>query len=137
MVMLKVAPVEVYRNLHKKSPLGEPVYSVRSKASGLVNRHETHIALEDCVFRVGPKGRERVRSEKRKNVHAYVGGYVSPRPVSWYLERFDSVKVSYNPYEDEGFVTETGEPIKSARVVLFGCGEGSKEVRAILSKIRP
>ena len=63
--------VQVYRNLTKKLHGGDhgPVYSVRG-SDGLVKKHTCHITLWDCTLRVGKKGKQRVRDEKRKNVHA-------------------------------------------------------------------
>ena len=59
---------EVYRNLHWKN---ETVYSVRK--NGLVEGHVYSIIMDGntkhpVTFAVGPKGNQRVRDEKRKNV---------------------------------------------------------------------
>jgi len=59
-----VAKVFLYRNLHKKC------WSVKYK--GLVVAHAPRLFAWDCKFWVNPGGNERVRKEKRKNVHAYV-----------------------------------------------------------------
>jgi hypothetical protein len=140
--------VQVYRNLNKKLWEGErddglphdPVYSVRGD-DGLVKRHTCHLTLWDCSLRVGKKGKQRVRDEKRKNVHAYIQGRegwneeqqrwenIGPA-CTWIL---DSVGITYNPYKNETFIrTDTGEPVYKARLVVFGCGEMGKEVRAII-----
>ena len=79
--------VQAYRNLNKKlsRQLGngidpkvvgnQPVYSIRGD-DGLVKKHLCHFVLWDCTLRVGKKGKQRVRNEKRKNVHAFVRGNV-------------------------------------------------------------
>ena len=65
--------VQVYRNLHRTTEEGTHVYSVRND-KGIVVDHVTQIALSKPILRVGPKGNQRVRDEKRKNVHAYIQG---------------------------------------------------------------
>jgi hypothetical protein len=134
--------VQVYRNLNKKLHDGNhgPVYSVRGD-DGLVKKHLCHLVLWDCVLRVSDKGKERVRDEKRKNVHAYVQGregwdtdeqrwnYIGP-DCNWIT---DAVTITYNPYKNNTFIrVDTGESIHKAKMVVFGCGEMGKEVKAIL-----
>ena len=58
--------VEVYRNLHNDK------LSVRY--GGKVVGHVDSIWLRDATFAVQPAGRDRVRREKKKNVHAFVRG---------------------------------------------------------------
>ena len=55
--------VEVYWNLRKK------YWSVRHK--GKVIKHTRCIRLRDVQWVVQPAGKERVRRENRKNVHAF------------------------------------------------------------------
>ena len=65
--------VEIYRNLHKKC------FSIRHNGKVidyLYDDQELH--LIDVKFRVQPAGRERVRRENKKNVHAYVKGTIAP-----------------------------------------------------------
>jgi hypothetical protein len=146
--------VQVYRNLNKKlsSQLGngidpkvvgdQPVYSVRG-SDGLVKKHLCHFVLHDCVFRVSDKGNERVRGERRKNVHAYIQGreawneeeqrweYIGPDCN--YVNDPNTVAITYDPYKYKTFVrVDTGKPVHKAKVVVFGCGEMGKEVKAIL-----
>jgi hypothetical protein len=61
-------PVFVYRNLHKKC------LSVRQ--GGIVKCHAENVVLMDCEFKVSIKGRDRVRKEGKKNVHAGIKGMV-------------------------------------------------------------
>ena len=133
--------VQVYRNLNKKLGDGDNrVYSVRG-SDGLVKKHTCHITLWDVSFRVGEKGRERVRREKRKNVHAYIQGregwneeekrWENIGPDCRYVE--DAVTIYYDPYKNDSFIrTDTGEKVTKAKMVVIGCGEKGKEVKAVL-----
>ena len=53
--------VLVYRNLHKNC------WSI--KQDGLVKAHALELQLYSATIKVSRKGQERVRKEKRKNVH--------------------------------------------------------------------
>ena len=108
----KNRPVYVYKNLHKDC------WSV--KQHGLVKAHipkDEAIGLWDCYFHVDAKGREKVLREKRKNVHAYVKGYLQDvenvtRISSSYLDprvTAKEVEVTYNPYKYETFVDKKDE----------------------------
>ena len=98
--------VRVYRNLHKKC------FSV--KQDGLVRCHVDNVVLEDCKFIVSKAGQKRVRDEKKKNVHAFVEGFVvdaretdhvcSDTPWAW-------DNLYYNPYECDGFMNNRSERI--------------------------
>jgi len=125
--------VQVYRNLNKKLHDGDhgPVYSVRGD-DGLVKNHTCHLMLEDCSLRVGKKGKQRVRDEKRKNVHAYIQGrQLVACDQAVFYDR--AVPISYNPYVNDSFVRkDTGEPVYKADVIIFGCGERHREVMALL-----
>jgi hypothetical protein len=110
---------EVYRNLNFRD---EVVYSVRK--DGIVQGHATGIIMEGgqhpITFAVGPMGNQRVRDEKRKNVHAVIRGDVTH--TVWYseesivsdywtphfLQSRDGcrwVQVIYNPYKHKTFVS--------------------------------
>ena len=86
---------------------------------------------------------QRVRDEGRKNVHAYIQGrecynaeeerweYIGP-DCNYVIDP-NTVTVAYNPYKNDTFIRkDTGESLTKAKVVIFGCGEMSKEVKAIL-----
>ena len=98
----------VYFNLQRR------VWSERQ--AGKVIGHPKYVVLKDARFLVGKAGQAKVRAERRKNVHAGVSGinvtdsfqkeYV-PESGSW-------VWVSYNPYENDTFVTQFGDPVESA-----------------------
>jgi hypothetical protein len=124
--------VMVHYNLHKKtfsvsygekeintitvSP-GNNVYIFKEK----VILHADYVKLGDVEFRVRTGGRNRVRTEKQKNVHAFVVGNLLeyceypcdniPNPPSNNI-------ITYNPYKNETFVyKEGGEPIYAAKEV--------------------
>ena len=84
-------PVQVYRNLHRKC------WSVRQ--NGIVKAHCNTIQLIDCKLVVQPAGRAKVLREKKKNVHAYVKGYVSiaQSDFNWPTKLWD------NPYQSDSF----------------------------------
>ena len=63
----------VYWNLHKKC------WSIQDRTTGRVYMHVTAITLADGKFVVRPAGREKVRREGKKNVHAFAVGDVSLR----------------------------------------------------------
>ena len=88
--------VQVYRNLHKNC------YSVRCKKTRLVIMHVSEIALENVVFKVSNKGRERVLRERRKNVHAIVEGDLT----RGFTTTGESINITYNPYKFSSFVTK-------------------------------
>ena len=110
-------PVEVYRNLHKKC------WSVRQR--GKVKLHTDYICLQNAEFKVSQKGRERVLREQRKNVHAFIKGFIidAAEINKWedamesYGQDVEWTDVSYNPYKYSSFVTATEKPIKFARYV--------------------
>lgn len=107
--------VFVYRNLHKTGPNGEPVYSVRDVATGLVVMHTCRITLAAVRFTVSAAGRARVLAERQKNVHAGVRGTPTAAVPMAGMRR-----ARYNPYETETFVDrKTGKPLPSARTVVL------------------
>jgi hypothetical protein len=89
-------PVQVYRNLHNG------MWSVRQ--GGIVRIHTNYICLSHAEFKVGEKGRQRVLREKKKNVHAYVKGFIiAPSQIDdGYCSDEDLPLVwsaiGYNPY---------------------------------------
>jgi len=86
--------VRVYRNLHKKC------FSV--KQDGVVRCHAEQVTLRDCKFIVSKAGQKRVREECRKNVHAFVEGYVLA--TTW--DSSDWEKAYYNPYTCDTFINQ-------------------------------
>ena len=94
--------VRIYWNLHKRC------FSVQTwQARGWrVAGHTNTFALKGATFTVSKAGRERVRRERRKNVHAFIWG-------QWFPDGIIPVplaRVTYNPYEMEQFqIVGSGE----------------------------
>lgn len=112
--------VYIHRNLNKPG-----YWSIKEKnVSGNVIGYDTKVRLEDVIFHVAQGGKKRVRQEKRKNVHAGVWGYISPRKDyetdgSWQL-------VTYNPYLYDTFVIlPSEEPVYGADEAIL---KNTKEV---------
>jgi hypothetical protein len=105
--------VMVYYNLHKQT------FSVTYDSKVIM--HADYVKLGDVEFRVRKGGKEKVRSEKSKNVHAFVIGRLldyceypcDELPVT------DSNRiVTYNPYKHDSFVyKQSEEPIYGAKEV--------------------
>jgi len=90
--------IDVYRNLNSDC------WSVRQGAR--VVCHVDYITLQNCEFVVQPAGRRRVLIEQKKNVHAFVRGYLcSPREAD-YTPAFSWDYVKYNPYKSDSFVSD-------------------------------
>ena len=92
-------PVQVYRNLHKNC------WSVRQ--CGKVKAHTNYLCLQDVEFVVQHAGREKVLREKKKNVHAFVKGFlISGRECDKITEEIDWTQtvVNYNPYKEPHFM---------------------------------
>lgn len=106
--------IKVYWNSHKRC------FSVKETNQPV--RHVDEIALLDAKFIVKPTGRERVRSTKRKEVHAWVTGY----PVN-YCPQSDGCPVYYNPYVVDEFCTASG-PIHEAENVLLYCDKAGRPI---------
>ena len=94
--------VEIYRNLNNGT------HSIRR--NGKVVKHLEHhqsIFLKDVKFVVQPAGREKVRREGRKNVHAFVRGTViMPSTMNCTTDEFKDkmpLEVQYNPYHADHF----------------------------------
>ena len=105
--------VKVYYNLHKHT------FSVQK--NGLVVLHADYVKLEDVEFKVRPGGREKVRQEKSKNVHAFVIGNLvdfCEYPCDEIPEEPTGDIVTYDPYKYDSFVyRDTKEPVYNAKEV--------------------
>ena len=97
--------VKVYFNLRTK------LFSIKDVKSGLVLAHGDNIALNNVKFEVNEKGRQRVLSSGRKNVHAYVVGNIALDGVY----RFAKAKeVYYNPFKTSKFIS-CGDTVESCK----------------------
>jgi hypothetical protein len=105
--------VMVYYNLHKHT------FSVTYKSKVIM--HADYVKLGDVEFRVGKGGKERVRSEKSKNVHAFVIGNLMDYceyPCNTIPDEPNNNVVTYNPYKYDSYVFKsTEEPIYTANEV--------------------
>ncbi len=116
--------VKVYRNLHNGK--------MSIQQGGLVVGHCDEIMINRAEFIVSEAGRQRVIKEKRKNVHAFVRGYLYGS--CWESRKASGgVSVSYNPYKAGSFyVRETMEPVEKSAAACVSVKDGIK----IFSKIR-
>jgi len=88
--------VRVYRNLHKKC--------ISVKQNGIVRCHATNVVLNDCKFIVSEAGQARVRNEGKKNVHAFIEGYVKSAYRVKSMSDLGWDTVYYNPYTTDHWV---------------------------------
>jgi uncharacterized protein YjiK len=68
--------------------------------------HSPYILLRNAKFVVQPAGREKVLREQRKNVHAFVKGYlIHAREADKLIEpiQWSESAITYNPYEHPYF----------------------------------
>jgi hypothetical protein len=110
--------VRVYRNL-KHGRKAQPLYSVMHK--GKVVDRVRQILLTDVRFVVNEAGRQRVLTEQRKNVHAFVEGEMVDDKGAYGIDasgRNLPVRISYNPYLAGHFLADD-RPVKSARIALI------------------
>lgn len=107
----------IYWNSRKKT------FSVRAEEGihkGKVITHLDYVALSYPVAKVSIAGRERVRREKRKSIHAGIWGTLTAGKkegiTTRALQKLDSCReVSYNPYINDTFVfSDTGEPYEAS-----------------------
>ena len=113
--------VKVYRNLHNGK--------MSIQQDGLVVGHCDEIMINRAEFIVSESGRQRVIKEKRKNVHAFVEGYICGS--CWEsIKASGGVSVSYNPYKLGSFyLRETMEPVGRSAAALVSAREGIKIFR--------
>lgn len=105
--------VMVYYNLHKHT------FSIQK--NGIVVLHADYVKLNNVEFRVRVGGKEKVRKEKSKNVHAFVIGTLEDfceYPCQDILQEPEGEIVTYNPYLFDNFVfKKTKEPVFFAKDV--------------------
>ena len=105
--------VMVYYNLHKHT------FSVQYQ--GIVVLYADYVKLSNVEFRVREGGKDKVRKEMRKNVHAFVIGtlmeYCTYPCENMPQETNDNV-ITYNPYKYDSFVKkDSEEPIYNANEI--------------------
>ena len=114
--------IEVYRNLHKKC------WSVRQ--AGLVKFHCHRVNLKQCSFVVQPAGHAKVIREKKKNVHAFVRGYLC-NDERQTITSFCWDDIYYNPYKADTFTTFEHEPVHTADFVDLDMNDERTPVLAL------
>lgn len=101
---------KVYYNLHRH------LFSIKQR--GLVVLHAHRVKLTDVTFQVNEAGRQRVLSEGRKNVHAYVNGVFQGTPEESDIEGYR--EAYYNPYKTDCFIDkESGEELYRAEEAIL------------------
>jgi hypothetical protein len=99
--------VDVYRCLNRKGKF----YSIKQR--GVVVGHTDNIVLSDCKFIVNASGKKKAIETKQRNVHAYIRGRII------HTEQITtSATITYNPFDNNGFVSE-GLPIVEAKGVVI------------------
>lgn len=105
--------VEVYFNLHKY------LWSVRQCSTGRVILHTDKVHIRDPKFVVRKAGRDRVLREGKKNVHAFVRGYITHFD-DFDPDYLDYSLVSYNPYKFDTFVdVHDMTPVRTAKRAML------------------
>lgn len=101
-------PCRAYRNLRTG------LWSVKQ---GVVRFHTNCIFLKDVTFPVNEKVRQRVIANKRKEVHAFVMGFLTEAGDAPLFNAYCKRKqeVTYNPYKNDTFVCKDGK-VKSAKL---------------------
>ena len=87
--------IRAYYNLHRKC------FSVQDYQTGLVIEHTDKLFMTNAMFVVRKSGNERVKKEGKKNVHAFVNGIRSDKPID--TNHCNNYEVKYNPYTMDFF----------------------------------
>ena len=89
--------------------------------------HADQVELRKVDFKVSETGRQRVLKERKKNVHAYVVGFLDDA-----LARYWDVKIVYNPYKYDSFRLWTDDTVKvqSADAVILRIRNGRGDILA-------
>lgn len=115
--------VAVYFNLHKD------VFSLQSRDKdtyGRVVGHNDHVILKNVKFVVREGGRQKVLTEKKKNVHAFVVGEVV-EGIPCKNVSVTEVPVTYNPYRVASFVKRANrEEVSEADYAILRLGVDGK-----------
>ena len=86
-----------------------------------VIRRVTSLWIKDAVFKVSPAGRQRALRTRQRNVHAFVCGTVTTKPVGF---KGKGCRVTYSPFSHESFVdTVSGVPVLKSSFVEI-CPDG-------------
>jgi hypothetical protein len=117
-------PVRCYRNLNRRLNGESGFWSVKQGAT--VKFHCRTIFLKNVTFPVNERVRLEVVQNQKKQVHAYVEGFLTDRPT--YFD--DAHEVKYNPYENKKFVCRRGEVKAAEACMLVRLSDGKMRVYA-------
>lgn len=125
----------IYRNLHFQGH----IFSIKALEGLNKNRvvgHAPGILLQNVEFIVSETGRQRVLTQKRKNVHAGIVGNIIavyqyrprlPSPLKTQQQWFNQVvgyPINYNPYSGSTFyIVGVNTPIHKAEFVSIQGGD--------------
>ena len=120
--------VRVYWNLHKRC------YSIQTRGkSWRVSGHAHEVLLSDCTFVVNAGGQQRVRAQRRKNVHAFiVGRLVGARTsfdwktptVLWPAAWDEPAVLRYDPYLNDCFQADQNDVLEAQ--LVYGTVDGRR-----------
>ena len=105
--------VSVYWNLQKR------MWSIKQR--GFVVAHSRSISLKNAFPEVQKAGQIRVVKEKRKNVHAWITGYIAHGNANWFMEsglEYGTYKASYDPYKAPAFFLTRVDTINQFEAIL-------------------
>jgi hypothetical protein len=107
--------VRAYRNLTKNC------WSIIDAKSGRLMFHCDEVVLQFCKLIVREPGRQRVLQEKRKNVHAFVEGFLTSKQSWRNLNGNMGIRILYNPYRMNCFQWSISQlPAKESQMCLLG-----------------
>lgn len=92
--------VDIYFNIHKSKQSNEKIFSVKDKKTNkVVNHLAGGFFIKNAQFIVNESGRQRVLSERKKNVHAFIRGELLFSEIP-----SKESSATYNPYLYSSFV---------------------------------
>ncbi len=105
----------MYYNINLSKKLKQPLFSIRDVKTKKVIGHDTNIVIENAIFKVSEKGRQRVLKERKKNVHALIQGKLVHTTTTTQAN-----EVTYNPYKHSTFVYKDNlAPIYYSNLVVI------------------
>jgi hypothetical protein len=118
--------VRVYFNLNKKC------FSIQTKTERgwRVKEYKDSLALHNCKFKVYESGRQRVLKTKRKNVHAYIEGYMLNFDLKdFWKDEYGLTPVFYNPYKNPSFITEDNKIVRVSKTTILKTVDGKGYIK--------
>jgi hypothetical protein len=113
----------IYWNLHKKC------FSAKYRGKVIKHFHNAIVAVPE--FRVSAAGRERVRRERKKTVHAYiVSNYVNVQCPNFSASQ-NARTAKYNPYVNESFVDNEGNALYNAHEARLSIFNGKPVIEVV------